>query len=93
MLCAQEAAKAYQASVEIQPSVQAAVPSSKVPSELQVDFTKDPSPPHERGTKRIAEDDLPSESHKKAKIGIITSAPLLRQKKVDFTSRTERSSS
>ena len=41
---------------------------------------KDPSPPPERGTKRTAEDDLPSESHKKAKIGIITLALLVRRK-------------
>jgi hypothetical protein len=52
--------------------VQAAAPSSEAPSQSQIDFTKDPSPPPERGTKRTAEDDPPSESHKKAKIGIIT---------------------
>ena len=79
MLWTQEAAKVYQASVEIQSDVVAAALSSEVPSQSQVDFTRDPSPPHERGTKRTAEDDLPSESHKKAKFGIITSAPLVRK--------------
>ena len=53
----------------------AAAPSSEVPSQSQIDFTKDPSPPHGRGTKRTAEDDPPSESHKKARFGIITFAP------------------
>ena len=78
---AQEAAKAYQASVEMQSNVQAAAPNSEVPSQAQADFTKDPSPPpHERGTKRTAEDDPLSESHKKAKIGIITFNPLVRKR-------------
>jgi len=35
----------------------------------------DHPPPHERGTKRNAEDDPPSESHKKAKLGIKALAP------------------
>ena len=79
MLWAQEAAKVYQASVEMQSNVVAATPSSEVPSQSHVDSTRDPSPPHERGTKRTAEDDLPSESHKRAKFGIITFAPLVRK--------------
>lgn len=56
----------------------AAAPSSEVPSQSQVDVAMnvDPSPPHERGTKRTAEDDSPTESHKKAKLGItITPSP------------------
>ena len=64
----------------MQSNVQAAAPSSEVPSQTQVDFTKDPSPPHERGTKRTAEDDPLSESRKKAKFGIITFTPLVREK-------------
>ena len=67
-------------------------PSSEVPSQSQVDFKKDPSPPPERGTKRTAEDDLPSESHKKAKIGIITLLSWC-AKNIKITSRAERSSS
>jgi hypothetical protein len=62
----------------MQSNAQAAALSSEVPSQSQVDFAKDPSPPHKRGTKRTAEDDLPSESHKKAKFGIITFAPPVR---------------
>ena len=77
----------------MQSNVQAAAPSSEVPSQSQVDFAMDPSPP-ERGTKRSAEDDPPSESHKKAKIGIITFACSRgAQKSTNSTSRTERSSS
>lgn len=76
----------------MQSNVKAAAPSSEVPSQSQVDFTKDPSPPPERGTKRTAEDDPPSESHKKAKIGIITFSHQVR-KNTNFTSRTQRSSS
>lgn len=79
-LWAQEAEKAYQASVEIQSKVLATAPSSEVPSQSQIDFTNDPSPPHERGTKRTAEDDPPSESHKKAKFGIINFTPLVCKK-------------
>lgn len=76
----------------MQSNVQAAAPSSEVPSQSQADFTKDPSPPPERGTKRTAEDDPPSESHKKAKIGIITFSHQVR-KNTNLTSRTQRSSS
>ena len=69
----QEAAKAYQASVEIQSKVLTEAPLSEVPSQSQVDITVDVdhSLPHERGTKRSAEDDSPSVSHKKTKTGII----------------------
>lgn len=68
-------------------------PSSEVASQSHVDFTKDPSPPPERGTKRTAEDDPLSESHKKAKIGIIIFAAWCAKENTNFTSRTERSSS
>ena len=57
----------------MQSNLLAAAPSSEVPSESQVDVTDvDPSP-HKRGTKRTAEDDAPSENHKKARFGILTS--------------------
>ncbi|KAF8798785.1 hypothetical protein BYT27DRAFT_7202479 [Phlegmacium glaucopus] len=65
---AKEAAKAYQVSAEI---VLASAPLPEIPSQSQVDVTMDVDhspPPHERGTKRSAEDSPPSESHKKAKI-------------------------
>ena len=55
----------------------ASEPLPEVPSQLQVGITMDVDhpPPHERGTKRNAEDDPPSESHKKAKLGIKALAP------------------
>jgi hypothetical protein len=65
---AKEAAKTYQASAEMQSDVLAAAPNSEVPLQSQVDVTMEVDPsPHKRGTKRTAEDDAPSESHKKAK--------------------------
>lgn len=68
--------------MEIQSSVQAAAPQSEIPSQSQVDVTMDvdASSPHERGTKRSAEDDPSSESHKKTKLGIKTFAPLVQEK-------------
>jgi hypothetical protein len=62
--------------------VPATAPSTEVPSQSQVDVTMDldPSPSHERGIKRTAEDDLPSESHKKPRFGNLNFAFLVLQK-------------